>query len=286
MTMPIIVGMDGSAPSLRAAIWAARESAIRGTSLRMLHVVSEWSYDVPLVPQPRTWGAEAEVAAREMLSHATDHVRANKPDLRVTADIIFGRTADMLVGAAEEAQLLVVGSRGRGGFAELLLGSVSREVAARAPCPVAVVREQHTGDRGEIVVGISGKPGQESLLDFAFREAVLRNATLRMVHTWVHPVTRWLGDLQPIVYDVDEMNQEEALRLNEAVAGWREQFPDVVVVPHVVHGHAAQVLIETSADADILLIGGRSGASALFGQGGTAHAVLHHSRVPVVVVRP
>ncbi|MGP3963835.1 universal stress protein [Nonomuraea sp. 3N208] len=286
MTRPIIVGVDGSAPSLQAANWAGREAAIRDAPLHMLYAAPRWTHDVPLAHQPRSWGTGAEAAEREMLGHAAVHARAGRPHLSVTTDIIAGRAADALVAAAEEAQLLVVGNRGRGGFAELLLGSVSRDVVARAPCPVAVIRQPHAGDRGEIVVGVSGKSGQDFLLDFAIREAALRRATLRAVHAWVHPATRWPGDMEPLVYDVDEVNQEEAVLLAEAIAGWREKFPDVTLVQHVVHEHPARALIDASAEADLVVIGAHSGASARVGMGGIAHAVLHHSHVPVVVVRP
>ncbi|WP_346106197.1 universal stress protein [Nonomuraea maheshkhaliensis] len=284
--MPIVVGVDGSTPSLQAAKWAGQEAAIRGAPLRMLYVAPQWAYDVPLVPQPHEWGTGVEAALREMLDHAAVYARAGRPQVRVTTDVIDSRPADALVSAAEEAQLLVVGSRGRGGFAELLLGSVSRDVVMRASCPVAVIRQPRTSDRGEIVVGVTGKPGQDFLLDFAFREAALRHATLRAVHAWVHPAARFPGDMQPVVYDVEQVRQEETLLLAEAIAGLREKFPDVVLVPHIVHRHPARALIDASAEADLVIIATRSGPPALLGLGSTAHAVLHHSHVPVITVRP
>ncbi|WP_171075314.1 universal stress protein [Nonomuraea basaltis] len=286
MTMPIIVGVDGSAPSLQAASWAGQEAALRGAPLRMMYAVPRWAHNVPLVPPPRTWGPGTEAAAREMLDNAAVHARAGRPQLSITTDIIAGRPADALVGAAKEAQLLVVGNRGRGGFTELLLGSVSHDVVARAPCPVAVIRQTHAGDRGEIVVGITGKPRQGSLLDFAFREAALRHATLRAVHAWVHPTTRWPGDPQPLVYDIGEVGQEEAILLAEVIAGWREKYPDVSLIPQVMHAHPALALIDASAETDLVIIGAHSGAPALLGMGSVTHAMVHHARVPVIVVRP
>lgn len=285
MKLPIVVGADGSAPSLQAVGWAGREAAIRDAPLRMVYVVPRWAHDVPLVPQPHAWGTRTEAAVRETLDHAAVHARAGRPRLSVTTDMIDGRPADVLVSAAEEAQLLVVGSRGRGGFAELLLGSVSRDVVARAPCPVAVIRQPPPADRGEIVVGVTGSPGQNFLLDFAFREAALRQATLRAVHAWVHPATRFPGDMQPLVYDVEQVGQEEALLLAEVIAGWRERFADVTLVPHVVHEHPARALIDASAAADLVIIAAHSGAPAPLGLGSTAHAVLHHAHTPVITVR-
>ncbi|MEU8246478.1 universal stress protein [Nonomuraea sp. NPDC048916] len=283
MTMPVVVGVDGSAPSLLAASWAGREAAVRDAPLHIVHAAVHWAYSVPLVPQPPAWGSDAEAAAREILRQAAVHAQAGRPHLAVTTEIVDGGAPEALVHAAEGAQLIVVGQRGRGGWAELLLGSVSRYVATRASCPVAVIRQPHTGERAEIVVGVTGRPGQEPLLDFAFREAALRSAVLRAVHAWVYPTAQGPGDMQPLVYDVEAVGEEEALLLAEAIAGWREKFPDVTLIQHVVHEHPAKALIDASTDTDLVVIGAHSGARALLGLGGTAHAVLHHSRAPVIV---
>ncbi|MFD1930273.1 MULTISPECIES: universal stress protein [Nonomuraea] len=283
MTRAIIAGVDGSAPSLQAVRWAAEEAVIRGAPLRLVHATSRWTYDVPLIPQPPSWTVDAEAAVGEMLRQAAQEARAGRPKLEVTTEILDGGAQDALVAAAEGAELIVVGSRGRGGFAELLLGSVSRHVAARSPCPVAVIRRSPAGDRGEIAVGIAEGRGQERLLDFSFREAALRRATLRAVHAWVHPATRAPGDMQPLVYDVEGIGQEEARLLAEAVAGWREKFPDVTVSEQVVHEHAAKALVEASREVDLVIVGAHGGILDL---GGTVHAVLHHASAAVIVVRP
>ncbi|MEO3873844.1 universal stress protein [Nonomuraea sp. B12E4] len=284
MAMPIVVGVDGSAPSLLAASWAGQEAAIRDAPLHIVHAAVHWSHSVPLVPQPPTWGSGAEAAAREMLHQAAIHAGAGRPRLSITTEIVDGGASETLVNAAEEAQLIVVGHRGRGGFAELLLGSVSRYVVARSPCPVAVIRQPHAGDRGEIVVGVTGRAGQEPLLDFAFREAASRSAALRAVHAWVHPAVREPGDMQPLLYDVEGVGEEESLLLAEAIAGWRERFPDVTLIQQVVHEHPAKALINASTNTDLVVVGAHTGARSLLGLGSTAHAVLHHSRAPVVVV--
>ncbi|WP_431934321.1 universal stress protein [Nonomuraea jabiensis] len=282
--MPIIVGVDGSEPSLLAASWAGQEAAIRDAPLRIVHAAVHWAYSVPLVPQPPAWGAGAEAAAREILHQAAVHAQAGRPHLEVTTEIVDGAAPEALVNAAEGAQLIVVGQRGRGGFAELLLGSVSRYVATRAPCPAAVIRHPHASERGEILVGVTGHPDQEPVLDFAFREAALRSAALRAVHAWVYPTAQGPGDMQPLVYDIEAVGEEEALLLAEVIAGWREKFPDVTLIQRVVHEHPATALIDASTDTDLVVIGAHGGARALLGLGGTAHAVLHHSRAPVIVV--
>ncbi|WP_162794738.1 universal stress protein [Nonomuraea lactucae] len=286
MTEPIVVGFDGSESSLRAVSWAGQEAEIHAAPLHIVHAAPSWSFDTLLVPEPPGWEVEAEAAARERLKQAEIHARAGRPRLQVTARIAIGPARDLLVQAGEGAQLLVVGSRGHGGFAELLLGSVSRHVATRAPCPVAVVRQPPTGEHGAVVVGVAGRPGQEGLLDFAFQEAALRHAVLRAMHAWTHPgtVTPWSVD--PAVYDIEAVGQEEALLLAQVLAGWRERFPDVEVVQQVVHEHPARALADASAEADVVVVGASHGVpQALLGLGGTAHAVLHHARTPVIVVR-
>ncbi|ETK32831.1 universal stress protein [Microbispora sp. ATCC PTA-5024] len=286
MAEPIVVGVDGSTSSLQAAAWAGDEASLRGAPLRIVYAALRWPYHVPLVPQPASWDADAEAAVDDMLHQAIIRARAGMPYLEVSTQIVQGATGEALVAAAEDAQLLVVGNRGRGGFAELLLGSVSRYVTARAPCPVAVVRQAADGVRGEITVGVTGHPDQESVLDFAFREAALRHATLRAVHAWTHPAAAAPGGTHPVVHaDVESVGAEEARLLAESIAGRREDFPDVALTQRVVCAHPAKALIQASAETDLVIVGARTGAAALLGLGATAHAVLHHSRAPVIVVR-
>ncbi|GAA2287341.1 universal stress protein [Nonomuraea roseoviolacea subsp. roseoviolacea] len=286
MTGPVIVGFDGSESSRQALAWAEQEAVMREAPLHLLHALPRWSPDVLLVPEPVGWEVEAEKTAREQLEQAAAQTRSCRPHLDVTSEIALDRAEDALVHAAEGAQLLVVGSRGRGGFTELLLGSVSRHVAARSPCPVAVFRRPTTGGHRMVVVGVSGQPGQESLLEFAFQEAALRGAGLRAVHAWTHP-----GRIEPWtvgsgVYDAETAGQEEEVLLAEILGGWRGRFPDVELVQQVVREHPAKALAEASAEADVVVVGASHGATrALLGLGSTAHAVLHHARAPVIVVR-
>ncbi|MEV0196267.1 universal stress protein [Nonomuraea sp. NPDC050691] len=286
MTEPIVVGFDGSDSSRQALAWAEQEAAIRDAPLRVMHAMPRWSPDVLLVPEPSGWEIEADKAARENLNQVTAEIRSRRPRLEVTAEVVADRPEDALVHAADAAQLVVVGSRGRGGFAELLLGSVSRHVASRAPRPVAVVRARPTSEHGVIVVGVSGQPGEEALLEYAFREAVLRGSVLRAVHAWTHPGTVEPWTVEPVVFDTEAAGRDEAQRLAEFLVGPAEKFPDVDLVAQVVRGHPAKALAGASAEADVVIVGAAHGATGtLLGLGGTAHAVLHHARAPVIVVR-
>ncbi|MBP2703917.1 universal stress protein [Microbispora sp. RL4-1S] len=285
-TMPVVVGADGSEASLRAVDWAGEEAALRGAPLRIVHAALLWSAYVPLVPQPPRWAAAAEAAADEMLGEALIRARAGRPRLEAGTETIDGTAREVLLALAGRAQLVVVGSRGHGGFTELLLGSVPRYLATRAPCPVAVIRERAAGPRrGEIVVGVTGRPDQEPVLDYAFREAGLRRADLRAVHAWTQPVSAGPGDMLPPVFDPEAVAEEEARLLAEALAGRADAHPDVTLVQHVVRAHPAKALIDAAAGADLLVIGAHGRAAGVLGLGATAHAVLHHCPGPVIAVR-
>lgn len=282
---PIIVGVDGSPASLDAAAWAGEEAVLRDAPLRIMYAVVEWMHYVPLVPQPPPVGPEEAHAVGEMLRTAADRVREDHPEVEVATEIVGGGPWDALVTAAEEAQMVVVGSRGLGGFAGLLLGSVSRHVLSWAPCPAVVVREAPASPRGTIVAGVTGRSGQAPVLDFAFREAELRGASLRLLHGWTPPAVPSIGDKPPIAYDLEGIGRSAEIMLAEAVAGWQAKFPDVRVIKEVVRAHPAKALADASAAHDLTVVGGRSGLRRMLGMGSVAHALVHHARGPVAVVR-
>ena len=138
----IVVGVDGSDPSTRALRWAAHQAKLTGTKLK---VVTSWEYPPTLgwaPPYPSDFDPNED--ARKAVQEAIDTVLG--PDAAVVAqiEVTEGHPAFVLTEAARGAELLVVGSRGHGAFAGMLLGSVSEYCAAHAPCPVVVVR--HTDD--------------------------------------------------------------------------------------------------------------------------------------------
>ncbi|MFB9681098.1 universal stress protein [Streptosporangium vulgare] len=283
MTDPIVVGVDGSASSLQAVTWAAQEAALREAPLHIVHAALRWAYDVPLVPQPAHWGPAEEAACKELLQRAVEQARSDAPTLEVTTEILDGGAAEAIAIAAEAAQLIVVGRRGLGGFTGLLVGSVSYDLAARSPCSVVVVNRPPAAQDTEIVVGVTGRADQDPLLEFAFAEATLRRRPLRAVHAWTHPTTRAPGDMQPLVYDIKDVGDEEARLLAESLGGWRERFPDVTLVEHVAHEHPAKALIDASETAELVIVGAPGRRLFLTS---TVRALLHHAQAPVVVHRP
>ena len=138
----IVVGVDGSAESLAALRWAAQEARLRGARLRVVHawfLPMVFTSGPPLLVLPES-RSELEGEGEKVLAHALEETAADVEGLEVERSVVEGSAAHCLLRAAEGADLLVVGSRGHGGFHELLLGSVSQQCAHHAPCPVVIVR--------------------------------------------------------------------------------------------------------------------------------------------------
>jgi nucleotide-binding universal stress UspA family protein len=142
-THRIVVGIDGSPSSVAALQWAARQADLTGSNLEAI-TTWEWptSFGSPL-PFPSDYDPEED--ARTMLKGVIGQVMGEHPGISVQATIVEGRPAMVLVEASERADLLVVGSRGHGEFAGMLLGSVSEHCVTNAHCPVLVLRAPEHG---------------------------------------------------------------------------------------------------------------------------------------------
>ncbi|WP_316527843.1 universal stress protein [Kitasatospora brasiliensis] len=280
MTSTVLAGIDGSPQSTAAAHWAAAEAVRRGATLRLVHAWPWLTDGVSSFAEPD----DLPEAVRRALAETADAVRAVHPDLAVETDAVLDAPVDGLLAAAAEADLLVLGSRGRGGFAGLLLGSVSMSLAGRSTVPMVVVREEGTAGAAEVVVGVDAHTPEAEVLEFAFREAALRGARVRAVHGWdLPPVFGYAGGAVPAA-ELVQLEALEAKLLTLALAGPREQHPDVEVVEDVQLG-AARALVEASTGAALVVVG-RGRRPIEFGPrlGRVAHAVLHHAEAPVAVV--
>ncbi|GAA3070013.1 universal stress protein [Streptosporangium carneum] len=288
MTAHVVVGTDGS-PSADAAVgWAAQDAARRGCVLRIVHVREAWGRGAESGTHPGFDDSQAE-EARNVLDAAKDLARGRAPGVTVETSLEAGKSAEVLRREAEDAEQVVVGSRGRGGFAGLLLGSVSLALAGHVAAPVVVVRGKDVveGDRetrGEIVVGFDGSPESEAALEYAFQEASRRGARLRALHAWQLPVlTTGIAAYTPLIEDVSDGERRLAA---ETLAPWREKYPQVEVEEKVFYAHPVFALGEASAAADLVVVGSRGlggfGSAVL---GSVSHGVLHHADCPVAVVR-
>ena len=230
-----------------------------------------------MTPNPATPGTVAGLVEHSMsraLAAAAQQAAALEPDLAIETQLLTGAPAEVLVAAGQDASMLVLGSRGAGGFSAMILGSVSRYVATHAPVPVVVAREETMAEHREVVVGVRDPAHSAAALGFAFEEAALRKARLLAVHAWSWSVPGHT-----------EVPAEEKTRLESAVSTWREKFPDVDARWEVVHAHAGRVLAGASARADLVVLG-RHGAGDPHGSrvGSVTHAVLGHAHGPVVSV--
>jgi nucleotide-binding universal stress UspA family protein len=183
-TKPVAVGVDGSEESLRAVEWAALEARRHGSSLRIVSAPAE-------LPRLRAYQAspgEIAAALRGIAARSRDAAITRSeevaPGLPIETGLLSGPSAVAVADSGAGASMLVVGARGAGGFAAMMLGSVSRYAATWAPCPVVVVREETTAVHREIAVGIRDPEDVTGTLAFAFEEAALRGADLVAVHTW------------------------------------------------------------------------------------------------------
>jgi nucleotide-binding universal stress UspA family protein len=271
----VVVGVDGSDPSRDALRWAADEAVRRGRSLRIMHAIGPWAGDLPFYPAPMMVESLDE-AGREILRHAAEEVAERQPGLRVTTALAVEPPALALRREAEEAYEVVVGHRGRGGFASLLLGSVSLNTAGYADAPVVVVRHGDRAEQGRIAVGIDRSEHAATALRFAFETAAVRRAQLRVVHAWSPPEGPYtvleVGDLRAAV-------REEAQRI---VAPWRARYPDVSVAEDTPLEHPVKALVTASADLDLVVVAARGHTGLRLGS--VSHGLIHHARCPVVVV--
>jgi nucleotide-binding universal stress UspA family protein len=289
----IVVGVDGSPQADTAVRWAASRARHTGARLRLLHahVVPVPAPAMPLAAaatysvNPQDYAAEAGEAVLAAAATVA-HDRANGVD--VITDLRVGGAAPVLIDASAEADLIVVGSRGLGGFTGLLLGSVSTQVSGHAHCPAVVVRGQATA-AGPVVVGVDGSEPAAAALAFAFAEARRLGTGVIAVHAWSLPLPTGPADAVAVALasDDDRARYQQAARqvLTGALADCRQQYPDVPVDERLAEARAAGALLEAAAEPAMIVVGsrGHGGFTGLL-LGSTSHAVLHHATCPVAVV--
>jgi len=297
MLAPVIAGVDGSAESLAAAEWAAREAERRDRPLRLVHA-RNWH---PSQADGESANAVQRHLARQVLRRAEERVRSTCPGVRLYDEQVEGPATAALLHAAERADLLVLGSRGLSGFTGFLVGSVALGVVARSTHPVVLVRageeaeDEHlptddgststrTGYR-DVVLGLDlGDPCDE-VIEFGFEAARLRRARLRVVHAWQAPSPLSLGPGEVGLVDDPGQAQEWQGFLSAVLQLWRDKYPDVEVVESVSDGKASTALIRAASGASLLVVGHRlAGRPVGPHTGPVTHAAIHHVGCPVAVV--
>ena len=286
---PIVAGTDGSEESLRAVGWAAREAVLRGAPLRIVSAATLLPRMVSRAgPTESEYDTVTDVLLKERdgaLAAAAERAAKTAPGLLIDTDQLSGQPAQAITEAGAGALMLVVGSRGRGAFTAMVLGSVSRYAASHASGPVVVVRDETAATHRQVVIGIGDLDHCADSLTFAFEEASARQASLLAVHAWHAPqgdISR-AGDVFSGT-DSHAFEAEAARQLEGLLTDWREKYPDVPVSADVVHGHPGRALVGLSARADLVVIGRHAKHPGLPGPGSVRHAVLNHAHGPVAVV--
>ena len=286
---PVVVGVDGSGSAYRAVEWAAAEAARRGAELRLVRAFSWTTSERPVRDGGRVAQYRDELLkfARSQVARAARIAADVRPEVETTTQVAIGAPIEVLGSEARRAQLLVLGDRGLGGLAGLLLGSVAVGLAAHGACPVVIVRGERAGagnDESPVVVGIDDSPISEAALAFAFDAAAARGVGLVVVHAW-SPTA--IDDALAPVMDWDAATAEEDALLAERLAGWERKHPEVAVRRTVVRNGAVRSLVAASREAQLVVVGsrGRGNATGLL-LGSVSHGVLHASHCPVAIVRP
>lgn len=275
---PVVAAVDGGSGGEAALRYAVDEAVRRGEGLHVVHV---WPGG-----QPRPFPADlagSEAAGRVILDHATEVAWRLAPGLQISTQLLVGPRSMGILAAARGGRLLVVGRPPR--HHHVPLGATPAGVTARAECPTVVVPPHWTAEhsRGVIVVGMRSRIHARELLSHAFETAHLRGSRIEVVTAWglYDPaMDRDATRTQPAHWQ-----SEGARVLEELLVEWGERYPAVLVEVRVIHGKPATVLVEASADADVLVIARRRNSVPPYGRlGGTSQAVLRSSRTPVEVV--
>ncbi|MFI0966297.1 universal stress protein [Streptomyces sp. NPDC021080] len=291
MSRTIVVGLDGSPESLAAAAWAAREARRTDAPLHLVHAWSwhPYVYGPPVgVPVPLTAEDPQRAWAERLPRETAAELAADHPGLSVTAERVAEQPVTALLAAAEDAELLVLGSRGLGGVAGFLTGSVAQAVVARSRTPIVLVRAgarpPESAGREEVVLGLDLEHPDASVIAFAFRAAARRATDLHVVHGWSLPPYYGYSGAADAGVD-EELLTEVRGQLAEVLTPWREKFPAVEVREQAVIGGAGRHLVEASRNAALVVVGRRNRRSPVGGHvGPVTQAVLHHSTAPVAVI--
>ncbi|MGW9029561.1 universal stress protein [Streptomyces sp. NPDC055722] len=299
MTRTVTVGLDGSPESRAAVEWAAREAELLDQPLKLVHV---WEPVPAPMAQAPLLGPETHQHWTERIPReAAEGVRLRHPGLDVSTEQLSGRPADVLVGVANDVELLVLGSRALGSIGGFMVGSVGLSVVAHAERPVVLVRAgQQAADEHEmdsfgipsaatpfrpVVLGLDIESPDDDLIAFAFAAAARRGTSLRVVHGWNPP---YYYDTYGVATDLglrEELARQESTALTEALRPWREKFPAVEVIEQSHYGTPGNRLVDASREACLVVVGRRARRGPLGTHiGSVTHAVLHHSTAPVAVV--
>lgn len=291
MGSAVVVGLDRSDLGRAAVEYAAGLASRRRLPLLLVHAFESTDYDVT----PRVgWAADVEdmvqKSAQHLVDDAVEVLGVVYPELTVSQLVELGDPVETLLEQSRTAHTIVLGSRGAGGFADLVIGSTTLHVAAHASCPVIAVPNPPDGEassRRGVVVGVDGSDLSAAAIGYAFQTAADAGEKLTALLVRNDPTRTGLGRMMPGTFDQKEVMKADVAALAASMSGWQQKFPDVEVEQRVVLGHPVASLVSASTDARLLVVGCRGrGALRSLVLGSVSHGVLHHAKGPVAVVHP
>jgi nucleotide-binding universal stress UspA family protein len=271
----IVVGYDGTSPSITALVWAATVASLRGEAITVTTIIDP--RETPRgVAWPASYWAEIEDKARE--------VCAQWPEVPVRIERHTGHLVPQLVESARDGSLLVVGSKGHGLVGEILRGSVSQSAARHAAVPVVVVRSPQNPESGRIVVGADGSEPSARALEFACDMARVTGDKIVALRAWhaATAVSDRYGYMPPPSTDTIDDAQAALGRVIDDV---RTSHPEIAVEGEIYYGAAERGLVDASSNAALVVVGSRGHTAvseALIGS--VSKAVLHKAHCPIAVV--
>ncbi|BBY08235.1 universal stress protein [Mycobacterium noviomagense] len=284
----VVVGVDGSSPSRVAIRWAAHEAAMRNAPLTLVHVIFAQGWGPAVFGGSAEPSEELQAFGRKIIDDAVKVVEdslQNGARPQIDREVVSGPPVATLVDLSKDAQLAVVGRRGRGLLDRVLLGSVSTGLVYHARCPVAVVHQEDPfapqPSQLPVLVGIDGSPASELATAIAFDEASRRDVGLIALHAWSDADVYEIGTAE---WSAQQAGAVAALA--ERLAGWQERYPDVSVDRRIVSGHPALHLIDQAQSSQLVVVGsrGRGGFAGML-LGSVSTAVVNAARIPVIVAR-
>jgi nucleotide-binding universal stress UspA family protein len=287
----IVVAVDGSEHAARAVRWAVEQAGLEQRPLVVVNAAGEgdvraaaWAEAAGSYPHGPS---DILHGSRAIVDEAVELARSLRSDLTIVSMPVVGDPRQVLVDLSSSAYLMVMGSRGRGTFRSLILGSVSAAVSKHAACPVVICRPVSAEPLSHgVVVGADGTPESTGVIEFAFQQASFRRLPLTVVHCF------W--DISAAVADVEELPQGEAgpdsqadlrLLLSQSIAGLSEKYPDVQVSLRLTLGLVDEGLAALTPEAALIVVGRHPmhGLSRVFSVA-LATAVVERAHCPVAVV--
>ncbi|WP_051276986.1 universal stress protein [Marmoricola sp. URHB0036] len=281
----IVVGIDGSPASRNALDWALEQAGIEGRSLTLLHAIHPLTraWQEPGAPDPSTAHRRALLRkGTELLEHVLQESNVAHSGVPIHHLVRIGDPSVVLPEVSVIAELVVVGSRGRGPIRTLLLGSTAVALVRHARCPVVVHRADPVPlPRHGIAVGVDDSHEAGQVLDFAFAQAQLHGEPLNVVHAQHFRPTSPTDDpyAEPSWADGDHLD------VPAAIQDRRRRYPDVVVSSVIRHGTPGGLLVDLADEVRLLVVGiHRRGRAAELTFGATAVWLVEHASCPVAAV--